>query len=124
MAVWLNDSKYAEHVAFHQETVVAYSEIYKNLDTGILVGNFCGPSIVNITGNFFNNSLNTALEVLSCWKANVTVPTKLQIGHNTFVQNKRYICLSLLFIFTCNIVEVTTHNEYVLQVGYKDETSA
>ncbi|XP_034245120.1 protein bark beetle isoform X3 [Thrips palmi] len=89
MAVWLNDSKYMDHVAFHQETVIAYSEIYKNLDTGILVGNFCGPSFVNITGNGFNNSLNTALEILSCWKANVSIPTKLQIGHNTFVQNKR-----------------------------------
>lgn len=89
MAVWLNDTKHMEHVAFHQETVVAYSEIYKNLDTGILVGNFCGPSFVNITGNGFNSSLNTALEILSCWKANVSVPTKLQVGHNTFVQNKR-----------------------------------
>lgn len=88
MAVWLNDSKYLEHVPFHQETIVAYSEIYQNMDTGVLVGNFCGPAIVNITGNSFNRSLNTALEVISCWKSNISVPTKLQIGHNMFVHNR------------------------------------
>lgn len=73
---------------FHQETVIAYSEIFRNLDTGLLVGNFCGNSIVNITGNFFNLSLDTAVEVKSCWRQNVPV-LQLQIGHNTFVQNKK-----------------------------------
>lgn len=89
MAVWLNDTKYLEHVAFHQETVVSYSEVHYNLETGVLVGNFCGPYIVNITGSNFVNNTNTGLEVLSCWKANASAPTKLQIGHNTFVQNRR-----------------------------------
>ncbi|XP_054261454.1 protein bark beetle-like isoform X2 [Macrosteles quadrilineatus] len=88
MAVWLNDTKEPEYQSFQQETSVAYSELFRNLETGLLVGNFCGDSIVNITGNFFNLSLNTAIEIKSCWKQNAP-STRLQIGHNTFSQNKK-----------------------------------
>lgn len=88
VAVWLNDTKTPEYESFHQETVVAYSEIFKNVETGILVGNFCRNSIVNITGNWFNLSLGNAVEIKSCWKLNADT-TKVQIGHNVFIQNRK-----------------------------------
>lgn len=88
IAVWLNDTKQPEFVAYHQETVVAYSEIFRNIETGILVGNFCRNAIVNITGNWFNLSLSNAIEVVTCWRKDANI-TKLQIGHNVFIQNKK-----------------------------------
>ena len=88
IAVWLNDSVEFEHVYFNQTTVVSYSEVFKNIDTGIFVGNFCGNAIVNISGNSFNSSLQSAIEVLSCWKP-VDGFLKLQIGHNSFVENQK-----------------------------------
>lgn len=88
VAVWLNDTKEPEFISYHQETVVAYSEIFRNVETGILVGNFCSNAVVNITGNWFNLSLSDAVEVVSCWRQN-TNTTKLQIGHNVFIQNKK-----------------------------------
>ena len=36
-AVWLNDSSETEYVHFNQTTVLEYSQIYRNLDIGILV---------------------------------------------------------------------------------------
>lgn len=88
VAIWLNDTTKTEFIIVNQTTVVQYSEIYKNLDTGILHGNFCGPSFFNFTGNSFRNSLHDALEILTCWK-NSNVSTKLQIGHNEFIGNAR-----------------------------------
>lgn len=63
MVLRINDTRDPEYQAFKQETNVAYSELFRNLETGLLVGNFCGDSVVNITGNSFNLSLNTAIEV-------------------------------------------------------------
>ncbi|XP_044255606.1 protein bark beetle isoform X2 [Tribolium madens] len=88
LAVWLNDTKETEFITVNQTTVVQYSEIYKNLDTGILHGNFCGESLFNFTGNHFRNCANDALEVLTCWK-NSNTSTRLQIGHNEFIGNNR-----------------------------------
>ncbi|XP_063914202.1 protein bark beetle isoform X2 [Zophobas morio] len=88
VAIWLNNTKETEFLIVNQTTVVQYSEIYKNLDTGILHGNFCGESFFNFTGNSFKNSLNDALEILTCWRMS-KASTKLQIGHNEFISNNR-----------------------------------
>lgn len=88
IAVWMNHSLYTEHIFFNQTTVVSYSEIFKNGDVGIFVGNFSGDSYVNITGNSFNNSLESAIEVMSAWKLGGGL-LRLQIGHNDFRQNRR-----------------------------------
>ena len=50
-ALWLNETTI--NYPIHQETVVAYSNISLNYDIGVLVGNFCGPAVVNISGNHF-----------------------------------------------------------------------
>lgn len=88
VAIWYNKTDLPEFVSFNHSTVVEYSEVFKNLDRGILVGNFCQESIINVTGNWFNLSLNTAIEVESCLKQKEKV-TKLYIGHNMFIQNKK-----------------------------------
>lgn len=88
VAIWLNDTTETEYIFANQTTVVQYSEIYKNLDTGVLHGNFCGEALFNFTENNFRNCLNDALEVLSCWKPTAT-PIRLQIGHNRFIGNER-----------------------------------
>ncbi|XP_066905697.1 protein bark beetle [Halyomorpha halys] len=87
-AVWYNKTKEKEHIAFNHSVVLEYSEVFKNLEKGILVGNFCLDSTINVTGNWFNLSLNTAVEVETCLKPSSKL-LKLYIGHNIFVQNKR-----------------------------------
>lgn len=87
IAVWFNDTK-MEYVNFNQTVVLEYSEVFKNIERGILVGNFCREAYVNITGNWFNLSMDSAVEVLSCWKPESKLQ-KLYIGHNTFVQSKK-----------------------------------
>ncbi|KAJ8673362.1 hypothetical protein QAD02_004624 [Eretmocerus hayati] len=87
-AVWLNDSSSTEYLHFNQTTAVEYSEIFRNRDIGILVGNSTGNSYVNITGNWFNSSTETAVQVESSWRYNQGI-LHLQIGHNDFVQNSR-----------------------------------
>ena len=52
------------------------------------VGNSTGNSYVNITGNWFNSSSETTVQVESSWRYNQGV-LKLQIGHNVFVQNTK-----------------------------------
>lgn len=88
VAVWLNDTKETEYIYQNQTTVVQYSQIFKNLETGVHYGNFCGESYVNITGNIFSNGVRTALEIMSCWKP-TSILTKLQIGHNSFLSNEQ-----------------------------------
>ncbi|XP_076766657.1 C-type lectin domain-containing protein bark beetle [Xylocopa sonorina] len=87
-AVWLNDSSTTEYVHFNQTTVVEYSQIFRNRDIGILVSNATGNSYVNVTGNSFNSSAETALQVESSWRQNEGF-LRLQIGHNSFVQNAK-----------------------------------
>ncbi|XP_054002830.1 protein bark beetle [Hylaeus anthracinus] len=88
-AVWLNDSASTEYVYFNQATVVEYSQIFRNKDVGVLVGNATGNSYVNVTGNWFNSSAETALQVESSWRQNEGL-LRLQIGHNSFVQNAKF----------------------------------
>lgn len=88
IAVWINNTNDPEYIAEQQETAVSYSEIFKNELTGVFVGNFCGDSLVNITGNWFNDSLDNAIEVQTCWLRDKG-RTLLQIGHNTFTKNRR-----------------------------------
>ncbi|XP_015594324.1 protein bark beetle isoform X2 [Cephus cinctus] len=87
-AVWLNDSSYTEYIHFNQTTVVEYSEIFRNKDIGVLVGNSTGNSYVNVTGNWFNSSTETAVQVESSWRYNQGL-LWLQIGHNVFIQNAK-----------------------------------
>ncbi|CAH1173589.1 unnamed protein product [Phaedon cochleariae] len=88
VAIWLNDTAETEYIFVNQTSVVQYSEIYKNLDVGVLHGNYCGEALFNITENSFTNCLSDALEVLSCWRPS-NVLTKLQIGHNKFFASDR-----------------------------------
>ena len=90
-ALWLNET--TVNYPVRQETVVSYSNISLNYDIGVLVGNFCGPAIVNISGNHFNYGRYIGLEVLSCWRDSILegVPSgsmDLQIGHNYFEYNQ------------------------------------
>lgn len=85
-AVWLNDSSSTNYLHFNQSTIIEYSEIFRNKDIGILVGNSTGNSYVNITGNWFNSSRETAVQVESSWRFNQGL-MNVQIGHNTFIQN-------------------------------------
>ncbi|XP_023246946.1 protein bark beetle [Copidosoma floridanum] len=87
-AVWMNDSSSSEYVHFNQSTVIEYSEIFRNRDIGILVGNATGNSYVNVTGNWFNSSTETSVQIESSWRHNQGI-LKLQIGHNLFVQNAK-----------------------------------
>ncbi|KAG7306290.1 hypothetical protein JYU34_008890 [Plutella xylostella] len=88
IAVWINNTKETEYILINQTTAVEYSEIFKNLEVGILHGNYCGDSWVNITGNWFNTSYDSTIDIGTCW--NFNAPSKilnLQIGHNRFYQN-------------------------------------
>lgn len=75
-----------------QETVIAYNEIFRNLETGVSVGNFCGNSLVNISGNWFNTSIGNCIEIQTCWKyekdRNKNLMT-IQIGNNFFIENQK-----------------------------------
>ena len=56
------------------------------------MGNFCGPSLVNISGSYFTQGRYIGLEVLSCWRdSNLegVAPGSMQlyIGHNHFEHN-------------------------------------
>nr|XP_003703916.1 PREDICTED: uncharacterized protein LOC100876764 [Megachile rotundata] len=87
-AVWLSGNSSTDYVYFNQSTVVEYSQIFRNKDIGVLVGNVTGDSYVNVTGNWFNSSADTALQVESSWRQNAGM-LRLQIGHNSFVQNTK-----------------------------------
>lgn len=93
VAVWLNqttDVQRQEYVAFNQTAVVEYTEFVGNLETGVLHGNFCGNSWVNITGNRFNDSKSNSVDVQTCWFGWPEERTlRLQIGHNSFENDQR-----------------------------------
>lgn len=44
---------------------------------------------MNVTGNWLNNSAETAVQVESSWKQDAGL-LRLQIGHNSFVQNTKF----------------------------------
>ncbi|CAB4069302.1 Protein bark beetle [Lepeophtheirus salmonis] len=86
-AVWFNET--SVNYPIRQETIIQYSSITLNKDVGVLVGNYCGPALVNISGNHFTDGQSIALQILSCWKEekneliNTRTPTlRLQIGLN------------------------------------------
>lgn len=87
IAIWINNTQETEYIFFNQSSVVQYSEIFKNLETGVLHGNYCGNAYVNVTGNIFTES-KISLEFLSCWKA-VNETTKLFIGYNRFYSSQK-----------------------------------
>lgn len=92
VAIWFNET--SVKFASEQETVVEYTEISRNLDMGIFVGNFCGPAVVNISGNLLKDGKKPSIEIWSCWhrviKYNYGYPLKIQIGHNRFVGNDHF----------------------------------
>ncbi|XP_066146694.1 protein bark beetle [Euwallacea fornicatus] len=108
VAVWLNHTKETEFLFVNQTSVVQYSEIYKNLDIGVLHGNFCGPVLFNFTGNSFTNSLSDALEVLTCWDKTEHL-TNLQVGHNKFIGNEK---ISLKIYPAVNLKANIEYNHY------------
>lgn len=90
--IWLNQTipERQEFVTFNQTSVIEYSHIFQNLETGIRHGNFCGDSWVNITANWFNNSLFDGVDIQSCWfDRNPDRKLRLQIGHNRFEHTNR-----------------------------------
>lgn len=88
IAVWINNTHETEYIPVNQTTTVEYSEIFKNLEIGILHGNYCGDSWVNITGNWFNTSFDNTIDITTCWRFNSPAKVlNLQIGHNRFYQN-------------------------------------
>ena len=60
-ALWINETTINTPV--RQEFVMAYSNISLNYDIGVLVGNFCGPSIVNVSGEDENSVLSFSTEI-------------------------------------------------------------
>ena len=91
ISLWLNETTVNPPV--RQEFLIAYSNVSLNYDTGVLVGNFCGPSVVNASGNYFVFGRYVGLEVQSCWRDSGLegVPEgnmALQIGHNHFEYNE------------------------------------
>lgn len=99
VAVWLNhttEKDRQEYLAFNQTTVVEYSNFFRNLETGILHGNFCSNLWVNVTGNRFNDSGSNSVDIQTCWF--VMKPDEklyLHIGHNVFeYDNKIGIIIS------------------------------
>lgn len=93
VAVWLNhtsETDRQEFRSFNQTFVVEYSTFFRNLETGILHGNFCSNHWVNITGNKFNDSLCDSIDIQSCWfTAKNDDKLKLQIGHNVFENDNK-----------------------------------
>lgn len=89
IGVWLNDSLSTEYIHFNQTTVVEYSNIFNNQDVGVLIGNSTGLSYVNITGNNFNDSRESAINIESSWR-NKNDSLKLQIGNNIFINNSKF----------------------------------
>lgn len=90
ISVWLNETAIdrQEFVPFNQTTVLEYSEVTRNFESGLYHGNYStNNQWVNVTGNFFNNSAN-AVEILSSWFYQGSHRLKLQIGHNDFKYTK------------------------------------
>lgn len=112
-AVWLNDSTVTEYVNSNQTTVIEYSQIFRNKDIGVLVGNSTGDSYVNITGNWFNTSLETALQVESSWRRNNGL-LRLQIGHNSFVKNAK---LAIRLYPALDLHATVEYNHFKEQMG-------
>lgn len=75
------------------------------------MGNFCGDSFVNVTGNWFNNSLGHCIEIQSCWwkEKEKAKQMKVQIGHNYFFGNRK---LGVMLSPLVNAETVVEHNYF------------
>lgn len=108
---WQEEVEY-RYVAHSQETVVAYNEIFRNLESGIMVGNFCGNSFVNVSGNWFNNSVGHCVEIQSCWRNDRDRSRNLmtvQVGNNYFAENRK---LALKMTPLVNAEVVVEYNSF------------
>ncbi|XP_035780255.1 protein bark beetle-like isoform X1 [Anopheles albimanus] len=91
-AIWLNQTTTdrREYLEFNQTSTIEYSSIARNLEIGILHGNYCGDAWVNVTGNWFNDSKSDAIDIQSCWfETQENQRLRLQIGHNNFEHSNR-----------------------------------
>lgn len=109
IAVWLNESSlYNRDV---QRTDIANSHVIDNLESGIRVGNFCGPSVINITGSHVNGSGRFGLEIYSCWKKipNQKWTTLLYVMYNKFGQNR---LSGFMLKPAVNVLADISHNQF------------
>lgn len=107
MAVWFNES--GQNTGIKHETAVAYSDISRNLDVGLRVGNFCRNNFVNISENHFTGGeRGPAVEVESCWQRDGGMRL-VQIGQNLFRENKR---LALKISPAVNMNLTLEYNEF------------
>lgn len=100
VSLWFNES--SVKLPSEQEAVLEYTELSRNLETGIFIGNFCSIAnsdfnnvhqmSVNISGNVFKEGKKPGVEVWSCWKqiTKGSHPLKLQVGHNRFINNDHF----------------------------------
>lgn len=111
-AVWLNQTTKdrAEFLAVNQTTVIQYSRIIRNLEVGVLHGNFCGDFWVNITGNLFNESISNGIDIQTCWfDQQEDRKLRLQIGHNEFQRSEK---IGIIISPALNIDGVIEHNHF------------
>ncbi|XP_055710937.1 protein bark beetle [Phlebotomus papatasi] len=112
LAVWLNQTAKdrEEFYPFNQTTAVQYSEIFRNIESGIYHGNYSGESWVNITGNWFNDSLSNSVEIQTCWFPDQNgKKLNLQIGQNIFEHDNR---IGLLISPALNLNARIEFNEF------------
>ncbi len=112
VAVYLNETTINYPV--RQETTLSYSNVSLNYDIGVLVGNFCGPAVVNISSNYFLYGRYVGLEVLSCWRDSDLEgvqrgDTQLFIGHNHFEFNRQVAVKLSPLVRTVGTIE---HNDF------------
>jgi len=111
-AVWLNQTTKdrAEYLPINQTTIIEYSQIIGNLEVGILHGNYCGDFYVNVTGNFFNESLSNGIDIQTCWfDKQDGKKLKLVIGHNEFQHMKK---IGIIISPALNIDGIIEHNHF------------
>lgn len=112
LSVWLNQTSKdrAEFLPVNQTTIIEYSRIIGNLEVGILHGNYCGDFWVNITGNFFNESISNGVDIQTCWfDKQDGKKLKLQIGHNDFQHSHK---ISIIISPALNIDGVIEYNHF------------
>ncbi|XP_055592413.1 protein bark beetle-like isoform X1 [Uranotaenia lowii] len=112
-SVWLNQTTKdrQEFLEFNQTTTIEYSNIVKNLEIGVLHGNYCGDSWVNITGNWFNDSTSNAIDIQSCWFETIeNRRLRLQIGHNNFEHSNK---ISIVISPILNLEGKIEYNQFL-----------
>jgi hypothetical protein len=111
-AIWLNQTTKdrAEFMPVNQTTVIEYSRIIRNLEVGVLHGNYCGDYWVNVTGNLFNESFSNAIDIQTCWfDRQEGKRLRLQIGHNEFQRSNK---IGIIISPALNIDGIIEHNHF------------